>query len=236
MDMNKEWVCGQQTVGFFSILAVDTVHWCALIRLWVFVLWIIVFLSLPQSLVRASLPTWCYYGVIGLPSFPVSAAAVNAPCKGGKRFDIYIFFLCVHGCVHVRLGRQLCVWDSTIHPVFTKTGRQWPRISKAADMIKNISDVREDLYFYHSSTNELNIFFNLTLLFSFFWLSAGEQFALRYSFSCFFFLWGSPGLNSLRYDTTVEPFLHPCVSCHNTSLLYVKAAKPIGLMSRAGQQ
>lgn len=80
IDMSNECVCGLQTVGRLSPLAVDAGLRRTPIRLRdCSALWITLFPSLP---VRASSSVRCYYRVIRLPSFPVSATAVNATWWG----------------------------------------------------------------------------------------------------------------------------------------------------------
>lgn len=102
--LEKKWLTWAMNacVGYkqsrivFLFWFVDAVHWCVLIRLWeCSVLWIIVFPSLPLSMVRASSSTLCYYWVIWLPSFPVAATTVNATT------------LCAHVHVHGWVDRWL---------------------------------------------------------------------------------------------------------------------------------
>jgi len=70
------------------------------------------------SVVRASSSTRRYYGTIRLPSFPVSAADVNAAARGGKRL---LSLVCGHGWVDgwVRVRR---------HDTFTKKRNKWTGI------------------------------------------------------------------------------------------------------------
>lgn len=100
-DSHEQWtrVWATNRVGLFSILVVDAAHWCVLIRLRECpVLWIIVFPSLPQSVVRASSSTWCYDWAIRLPSFPVSNSSECNNIEGGRK-KRGSFFLCICACM-----------------------------------------------------------------------------------------------------------------------------------------
>lgn len=75
---------------------------------------------------------------------------------GGKRV-CFFFCFCACMCAYMVGWMDDCAWDSTICPFFTKKCNKWTSIFQAAGVMKNISDVREDLYFYHASINESNI-------------------------------------------------------------------------------
>lgn len=116
----EQWmhVWATNRVGLFSVLAVNAVHWCVLIRLWEHRV-LIVFPSLPQSTATASSSPWCYYGEIRLPSYPASVTPLNAATWGG--FCVWVCCVCV--CVCDWEDRWLCIRLHNVYFLHSKCNK-----------------------------------------------------------------------------------------------------------------
>lgn len=232
-QIDTRWmrVWATNRVGLFSILVVNAVHWCVLIRLReCSVLWITVFPSLPLPMVRASSSSTVLLPDDTAPFISCLSNSTECSSIGCVHSE--------HGCVDGWVCACVCVTAQYV----LSSQRNTTNKLQAAGVMKIISDVRGDLFFHYPPINEWNISthksaqhlipidFRLTTIFSleYLFLFSFLNSSLPRVFSS---LWS--GLNYLTFATTIQRSSavqhYWSVSCHNISSLYEKSALLTGL-------